>query len=61
MRQKYITSLRFVDGIDVLAEEKQEQEALAENYGVPRGSKAPIRVDPYFKNTGRPVNLRVDP
>ena len=30
-------------------------------YGVPRGSKAPIRVDPYFKNTCRPVNLRVDP
>ena len=29
--------------------------------GVPRGSKAPIRVDPYFKNTGRPVNIRVDP
>ena len=28
--------------------------------GVPRGSKAPIRVDPYFKNTGRPVNIRVD-
>ena len=30
-------------------------------YGVPRGSKAPIRVDPYFKNTGRPVKIRVDP
>ena len=30
-------------------------------YGVPRGSKAPIRVDPYFKNTGRPVRIRVDP
>ena len=30
-------------------------------YGVPRGPKAPIRVDPYFKNTGRPVFLRVDP
>ena len=29
--------------------------------GVPRGSKTPIRVDPYFKNTGRPVKIRVDP
>ena len=29
--------------------------------GVPRGSKAPIRVDPYFKNTGLPVKIRVDP
>ena len=29
--------------------------------GVPRGSKAPIRVDPYFNNTGRPVTIRVDP
>ena len=26
-------------------------------YGVPRGSKAPIRVDPHFKNTGRPVKI----
>ena len=24
-------------------------------YGIPRGSKAPIRIDPYFRNTGRPV------
>ena len=30
-------------------------------YGVPRGSKAPIRVDPYYKNTDRPLNLRADP
>ena len=26
-------------------------------YGVPRGSKAPIRVDPYFRNAGRPVSV----
>ena len=30
------------------------------NHGVTRGSKAPIRVDPYFKNTGRSVKIRVD-
>ena len=36
-------------------------EVNPQKYGVPRGSKAPIRDDPYFKNTGRPVNLWVDP
>ena len=28
------------------------------DYGVPRGSKAPKRIDPYFKNTGPPVKKR---
>ena len=30
-------------------------------YGIPRGSKATIRVDPYFKKPGRSVKIRVDP
>ena len=45
---------------------KTEYTVTRRTYGVPRGSREPIRVDPYFKNTGRPVkirpvNLRIDP
>ena len=32
----------------------EQTDNIANTYGVPRGSKAPIRVDPYI--TGRPVN-----
>ena len=35
--------------------------AWPKDYGVPRGSKALIRVDPYIKNTGQHVKIRVDP
>ena len=45
---------------------KTEYTVTCRTYGVPRGSREPIRFDPYFKNTGppvkiRPVNLQLDP
>ena len=55
--------LLYTDDTVILANNESDLQFSPDrfNYGVPRGSKAPIRVDPYFKNTDRPVKIRVDP
>ena len=48
-------------GYHIQGQGHNQVKIVSEQYGVPGGSKAAIRVDPYFKNTGRPVKIRVDP